>query len=210
MANKKNIKSKKEIKTEKNNRVFNCVIVGTGGQGLITLLEVLSDAAIKSGLDAKTSELHGLSQRGGSVEVHIKFGKKVFSPLVEAKKADLIVGLEMQECLKAAYFSGPQTQYLINKTEVAIPGKPLLAEEEIIGNLKKFTKKIEVIDANGICQKELGTPAVAGVYLLCLAAFKNLIPLSPDSMREAIKSSVAAKHLEVNMKAWELAKKNAQ
>jgi len=210
MANKKNIKSKKEIKTEKNNRVFNCVIVGTGGQGLITLLEVLSDAAIKSGLDAKTSELHGLSQRGGSVEVHIKFGKKVFSPLVEAKKADLIVGLEMQECLKAAYFSGPQTQYLINKTEVAIPGKPLLAEEEIIGNLKKFTKKIEVIDANGICQKELGTAAVSGVYLLCLASFKNLIPLSPDSMREAIKSSVAAKHLEVNMKAWELAKKNAQ
>jgi len=210
MANKKNIKSKKEIKTEKNNKVFNCVIVGTGGQGLITLLEVLSDAAIKSGLDAKTSELHGLSQRGGSVEVHIKFGKKVFSPLVEAKKADLIVGLEMQECLKAAYFSGPQTQYLINKTEVAIPGKPLLAEEEIIGNLKKFTKKIEVIDAAGICQKELGTAAVSGVYLLCLAAFKNLILLSPDLMREAIKSSVAAKHLEVNMKAWELAKKNAQ
>jgi Pyruvate/2-oxoacid:ferredoxin oxidoreductase gamma subunit len=93
---------------------------------------------------------------------------------------------------------------------VAIPGKPLLAEEEIIGNLKKFTKKIEVIDANGICQKELGTAAVSGVYLLCLASFKNLIPLSPDSMREAIKSSVAAKHLEVNMKAWELAKKNAQ
>ena len=210
MANKKNIKSKKEIKTEKNNKVFNCVIVGTGGQGLITLLEVLSDAAIKSGRDAKTSELHGLSQRGGSVEVHIRFGKQVFSPMVAAKGADLIVGLEMQECLKAAYFSGPQTQYLINKTEVAIPGKPLLAEEEIIGNLKKFTKKIEVIDAADICQKELGTAAVSGVYLLCLAAFKNLILLSPDLMREAIKSSVAAKHLEVNMKAWELAKKNAQ
>ena len=193
-----------------NNKVFNCVIVGTGGQGLITLLEILSDAALKNGLDAKTSELHGLSQRGGSVEVHIKFGKKVFSPLVEAGKADLIVGLEMQECLKAAYFAGSQTQYLINKTEVMIPGKPLLAEEEIIGDLKKFTKKIEVIDATGICQKELGAPAVSGVYLLCLAAFKNLIPLSPDSMREAIKSSVAAKHLEVNMKAWELAKKNAQ
>lgn len=210
MANKKNIKSKKEIKTEKNNKVFNCVIVGTGGQGLITLLEILSAAAVKNGLDAKTSELHGLSQRGGSVEVHIKFGKKVFSPLVEAKKADLIVGLEMQECLKAAYFSGPQTQYLINKTEVAIPGKPLLAEEEIIGNLKKFTKKIEVIDAAGICQKELGTAAVSGVYLLCLAAFKNLIPLSPDSMREAIKTAVAPKHLEVNVKAWELAQKNVQ
>jgi indolepyruvate ferredoxin oxidoreductase beta subunit len=197
---------KKIIKKEPESKTFNCVIVGTGGQGLITLLEILSDAAIKNGLDAKTSELHGLSQRGGSVEVHIKFGKKVYSPLVEAKKADLIVGFEMQECLKAAYFAGRQTQYLINKTEVMIPGKALLPEGEIINNLKKITKKIEVVDANGICQKELGTSVVSGIYLLCLAAFKGMIPLSPDSMLEAIKSSVAPKHLELNVKTWELAK----
>ena len=203
MATKKIIEKEAEAKT------FNCVIVGTGGQGLITLLEILSDAAVKNGLDAKTSELHGLSQRGGSVEVHIKFGKKVFSPLVEAKKADLIVGLEMQECLKAAYFAGPQTQYLINKTEVAIPEKALLPEEEIIKNLQKITKKIEVVDANGICQKELGTSVVSGIYLLCLAAFKGMIPLAPDTMVEAIKSSVAPKHLELNVKTFELAKEMA-
>jgi indolepyruvate ferredoxin oxidoreductase beta subunit len=207
MATKKNIKP---IKKEAKLKTFNCVIVGTGGQGLITLLEILAEAAVESGLDVKTSELHGLSQRGGSVEVHIKFGKKVFSPLVEAKKADLIVGLEMQECLKAAYFAGPQTQYLINKTEVMIPGKPLPAEDEIIGNLKKFTKKIEVINADEICKQELGSAAVSGVYLLCLAAFKNLIPLSPDAMLAAIKSSVAPRHLELNIKTWELAQKNSQ
>jgi len=200
----------KPIKNETELKTFNCVIVGTGGQGLITLLEILSDAALKSGLDAKTSELHGLSQRGGSVEVHIKFGKKVFSPLVEAGRADLIVGLEMQECLKAAYFAGPQTQYLINKTEVMIPGKVLLPEEEIIKNLQKFTKKIEVIDANGICQKELGTSVVSGIYLLCLAAFKKMIPLAPETMLEAIKSSVAPKHLELNVKTFELAQKMAE
>jgi len=199
----------KIIKKETDQKTFNCVIVGTGGQGLITLLEILSDAAVKNGLDAKTSELHGLSQRGGSVEVHIKFGKKVFSPLVEAKKADLIVGLEMQECLKAAYFAGPQTQYLINKNEVVIPGKALLSEEEIVKNLKKFTKKIEVIDANGICQKELGTAVVSGIYLLCLAAFQKMIPLDPDTILEAIKASVAPKHLELNIKTFELAKKTA-
>lgn len=206
------IKTKKRLKTKDGAgaKNFNCVIVGTGGQGLITLLEILSAAAIRDGLDAKTSELHGLSQRGGSVEVHIKFGKKVWSPLVEAKKADLIVGLEMQECLKAAYFAGPQTQYLINKTEVMIPGKPLLPEEEIINNLKKFTKKIEVVDANGICQKELGTPVVSGIYLLCLAAFKKMIPLEPEAVLEAIKSSVAEKHLELNIKTWELASHNAK
>jgi hypothetical protein len=64
-----------------------------------------------------------------------------------------------------------------------------------------------VIDAAGICQEELGTAAVSGVYLLCVAAFKKMIPLVPETMLEAIKSSVAPKHLDVNVKAWELAKK---
>ncbi len=195
---------------EDNNKVFNCVIVGTGGQGLITLLEVLADAADKQGLDVKTSELHGLSQRGGSVEVHIKFGKQVFSPMVAAKKADLIVGLEMQECLKAAYFANKETQYLISETIVPIPGKSPLAKEEIVKNLQKLTKKIEVVNAAEICEKELGNAAVAGVYLLCRAAFEKMVPLEPEIMLEAIKSSVAPKHLELNVRAWELAKKFAK
>ena len=91
---------------------FNIVIVGTGGQGLITLLQIIAEAALDSGLDIKTSELHGLSQRGGSVEVHIRFGKKVYSPMVPQGKADLIIALEMQEALKASFFAGPKTTFL--------------------------------------------------------------------------------------------------
>jgi indolepyruvate ferredoxin oxidoreductase, beta subunit len=188
-------------------KTFGVVIVGTGGQGLITLLEILSAAAIKQGLDAKTSELHGLSQRGGSVEVHIKFGRQVFSPLVGTGKADLIVGLEMQECLKAAYFAGSQTKFLINKLAVVIPGKTPLTEEEIVKDLKKFTDNIEMIDANDICAQELGTPVVSGIFMLCYAAFKRLIPLDPQNLLEAIKSSVAPKYLDLNIKTWELAQK---
>ena len=176
---------------------------------MITLLEILSDAAVKQGLDAKTSELHGLSQRGGSVEVHIRFGQKVFSPMVAAKGADLIVGLEMQECLKAAYFAGPKTRYLIDEMIIPIPGKEPLAKEDIIENLKKFTKNIEVVNANEICKKELGTAVVSGIYLLCLAAFRKLIPLEAEMMLEAIKTSVAPKYLDLNIKTYELAKKNA-
>jgi len=156
------------------------------------------------------SEVHGMSQREGPVLTHVRFGEKVFSPIVEAKKADLIVGVEMQECLKAARFAGLQTQYLVNKTEIMIPGKQLLSEEEIVKNLQKFTKKIEVVDADEICKRELGNAAVSGVYLLCLAAFKKMIPLAPEVMLEAIETAVAPKHLEVNVKAWELARKNAQ
>ena len=90
---------------KKNVKEFNIVIVGTGGQGLITLLEIISEAALSEGFDVKTSELHGLSQRGGSVEVHITFGKKVLSPLVSQGEANLIIALEIQEALKACYYS---------------------------------------------------------------------------------------------------------
>jgi len=70
---------------------FNIVIVGTGGQGLITLLKILAEAAMLRGFSFKTSELHGLSQRGGSVECHLRFGKEIHSPLVMAGKADLLL-----------------------------------------------------------------------------------------------------------------------
>ena len=93
---------------------------------------------------------------------------------------------------------------------IVVDNSPGDGTAEIIKNLQKITKKIEVIDANGICQKELGTPVVSGIYLLCLAAFKGMIPLAPDTMLEAIKSSVAPKHLELNIKTFELAQKMAQ
>lgn len=207
---KKPVKKTKPLKTQAEQKNFNIVIVGTGGQGLITLLDILARAAQNQGFDVKTSELHGLSQRGGSVEVHIRFGSKVRSPLVAKSSADLILGLEMQECLKAAYFAGPETAYLINRNITPIPGKELLAEETIIKNLKKYTKKIEVVNANEICSKELGTTVVSGIFLLSLAVIKKIIPLEAQTMLEAIKQSVAPKYLELNVKTFELAQKTAE
>ena len=184
---------------------FNILIVGTGGQGQITLLQILSAAALSEGYDIKTSELHGLSQRGGSVEVHIRFGKKIFSPLIPQGQADLIIGLEMQECLKACYHANPKTNFLINKHIVPIPLEKTLSEKEILNNLKKVSKNIFLIPAAEICQKELGTNVVAGVYLISLAVFKNLIPIKPTSLFNAIKKIIPEKYLELNLKAFKLA-----
>ena len=185
---------------------FNMLIVGTGGQGQITLLQILAEAALFEGKELKTSELHGLSQRGGSVEVHLRFGKKIFSPLVSQGKADLILGLEMQECLKACYYTNPKTDFLINKYFVPIPLQKLLTEKEILKNLKKFSKKVTLIEAANICQKEFGTNIVAGIYLLSLASFKKLIPLKPASILKAIKKIIPEKYLELNLKTFNLAK----
>lgn len=194
----------------KKNRAFNVIIVGTGGQGLITLLQIVAEAALQEGYDVKTSELHGLSQRGGSVEVHIRFGKKIHSPLVAQGKADLILGLETQECLRAVYFSNPKTTFLINKYSIPIPLQKSLLEKEIVGTLKKFSKNINLIEATNICQKELGANVTAGVFLIAFAVFKNIISLKSSSILKAIKKLMPEKYLDINVKTFELAQKHAQ
>src|SRR4030043_958319 len=123
-------------KMSKKAEQFNMVIVGTGGQGLITLLQIISEAAVSEDHDLRTSELHGLSQRGGSVEVHIRFGKKIFSPMVAQGKADLILALEEQEVLNGVYFANPKTNFLINQLTIPIPLKKPLSEAEILNQLK--------------------------------------------------------------------------
>ncbi len=184
---------------------FNMLIVGTGGQGLITLLQIISEAAIDEGYDIKTSELHGLSQRGGSVEVYIKFGRKIYSPLVMRGKADLILGLEMQEILNGIYFANKKTNFLINQFIIPIPSAKPLSEAEILNNLKKISKNVIVVPADKICQEKLGNSVVSGIYLISFAVFKNLIPLKPESILKAIKKIIPEKYLELNLKAFNLA-----
>jgi len=190
----------------KNLEQFNIVIAGTGGQGLITLLQVISEAAMAEGYDIRTSELHGLSQRGGSVEVHIRFGKKIYSPLVVQGKADLILALEAQEALNGVYFANPKTKFLINQFIIPIPLKKPLSENKIINQLKKVSGDILLVPANKICQEKLQNSVVSGVYLISLAAFKNLIPLKTTAVQNAIKKIIPEKFLELNLKAFNLAK----
>jgi indolepyruvate ferredoxin oxidoreductase beta subunit len=184
---------------------FNIIIAGTGGQGLITLLQIIAEAATIEGFDVKTSELHGLSQRGGSVETHIRFGKKIYSPLVQAGEADLILSLEMSEILKVINYSGPGTVFLANRYIISYQGG--LSEKEIIEKINTFAKGEKYfVPAFGICQKELGNEIVSGIYLLGFASFKKLIPLKEESFLKAVSKIVPERYLELNIKAFELAK----
>lgn len=185
----------------------NIVIVGTGGQGLITLLKIISEAAFQEGNEVRTSELHGLSQRGGSVEVHIRFGNKIYSPLVEKGGADLVISLEAQESLRAIEYSSKNTNYLINNFFVQIANNPPLPIEQIKKGLNNFSKEIIVSDASEICKKELGTNVVAGIYLLGEAVSKGLLPLKKESIISAIKKLIPQQFLELNLKAFESGKK---
>jgi len=190
----------------KEQKQFNLLIVGTGGQGLITLLQIVSRAALIEGYDIRTSELHGLSQRGGSVEVHIRFGNKIYSPLVAQAKADLILALEEQEALRGIHFANQKTNFVINQNIIPIPSEKNLTEQEVKNILEKVSKNVIFVPAREICQQKLGKDVFACVYLLSWAVFKKLIPLEPDSVLKAIKKEVPEKHLEMNLRTFNLAK----
>ena len=192
---------------------FNAVIVGVGGQGQITLLKILAQAALSENWDVKTSELHGLSQKGGPVEVHFRFGEKeIFSPLVKEGGADLIIALERQEALRACYFGSKQakTIFLMNDFLVPIPNQKSLSQEEISKTLKKFSEKIIFVPAAEICQKEFNAAIGAGVFLISLAVFKNLLPLKPSSLKKAIQKIIKPKYLDLNFKIFDLAREKAK
>ncbi len=193
---------------KKTNREFNIVIVGVGGQGLITLLQLIAEAAFAEGYDVKTSELRGLSQRSGSVEAHIRFGRKIYSPLIAKGRADLILGLEMQEVLRAVYYANLFTKFLINQYIIPIPLTRNLSEKEILKSFEKISENIILIPAEKICQEKFGTNVVAGIYLLGLAVFKKMIPIKSVSILRAIKKIFPEKYIKLNLKVFKLACQN--
>jgi len=187
------------------NKPFNIIIAGVGGQGVITLTQIIAEAALIQGLDVKTSELHGLSQRGGSVETSIKIGKKVYSPLVARGAADLILGQEITEALRKIYYANSKTLLLANRLSVSYPNSP--SEKRVVGELKRiFKRKGRIIEASKICKEELGKEVLSGVFLLSFAAHNKMLPLKPNSILKAINSFVPKKYLDINQKAFKLAK----
>ncbi len=192
---------------------FNIILAGLGGQGIITLTQILAETALIENCDLKTSELHGLSQRGGSVETHIRFSpseeEKVYSPLVGQGEADLIISLEAQEALKVSDYNSKRrgTCFLVNDFIKPIFGvSQTPSTKKIKKELEKIAKKVILIPADQICKNELGTSVTAGVFLLAQAYFKNLIPLKESSILKAVKRIIPKKYLEINLKTLALAK----
>jgi indolepyruvate ferredoxin oxidoreductase beta subunit len=184
------------------NKTFNVIISGVGGQGVITLLSLIDEAAFIEGYDIKSSELHGLSQRGGSVEVHVRFGKKVHSPLITFGSADLVISLEMLEGLRELMRAGENTKFLIN--EYCLPFQGSLTKEEIKNHFAGIKDRLHLVAASDICKEKLQNEVVSTVYLLGYAVDKKLIPIKKESVIKAIESIVPEKYRELNIKAFEL------
>jgi indolepyruvate ferredoxin oxidoreductase beta subunit len=187
-------------------KVFNLVVVGYGGQGVLSLAEIIERAALKEGFDVKGVELHGLVQRGGSLQCHVRFGEKVFSPMVRKSGADLIVALEALEGLRACYYASKEKTVLLTDKRVLSPlpmEEEKLDSEELIFQIKKFVKRVETVEASKIVEKLTGDIAMSNVFMLGYSIAKKLLPIKKESAWEAVSERIRPQFLETNKKVFE-------
>lgn len=181
---------------------LNIMIVGVGGQGTLLASRILGNIAFKMNYDVKVSEVHGMSQRGGSVVTYVKLGKDINSPLIERGEADIILAFEKLEALRWVDHLKDDGMIIINEQEI----DPMPV---IIGNAKYPTKIIETInqkyknvytlDALEIASK-CGNTKVVNLVLLGVMAAKTEI--DKQVWNEAIKDTVPERLLPVNIEAF--------
>lgn len=183
--------------------VKSLLLVGVGGQGTILVSKILSQGFVNAGYDVKMSEIHGMSQRGGSVTTQIKFGEKVYSPSIGKGEADLIVSFEKLEAARYLEQLKKGGKLIVNNEEMyPLPVLSGLAEypEGVIEALESNIDNITVIEARKIAE-ELGEPRSQNIVML--GALVKALELENIDWIELIKANLPEKVHEVNIKAFE-------
>ena len=180
------------------------MIVGVGGQGSLLASKLLGRLAQDEGYDVKVSEVHGMSQRGGSVVTYVRFGKKVYSPIISEGEADIIISFEKLEAARYAKYLKPGGKIIVNTQ--SIDPMPVIigaAEypENILEELKQKGIDVTAIDALSLAE-QAGSFKAVNIVLMGKAAHQFNIPY--QSFIKAIENTVAERFVELNKKAFEL------
>ncbi len=181
------------------------MIVGVGGQGTLLASRILGTALLDCGYDVKVSEVHGMSQRGGSVVTYVRYGENVASPIIEKGEADIVLAFEQLEAARWIEYLKPDGKLIVNTQQIdPMPVVMGAAEypDGILDALRTAGADVEEIDALPMAV-EAGTAKAVNVVLIGAMA-KNMPVVSKEKWIDALKASVPTKFLELNLKAFEM------
>ena len=182
--------------------ITNILLAGVGGQGILLASEILAEACMLAGFDVKKSEIHGMSQRGGSVVSHVRFGTEVFSPVVPEGEGDILFGFELLETYRYLNLLRPGAKVIANDFRIQ-PPSVLLGQERYPDDLPEKIKAkfsdFTLIDGLKIAT-EIGNPRVANTVLL--GAVARHLQINEIVWQQAIGKMVPSKALEINLRAF--------
>ncbi len=182
----------------------NIMIVGVGGQGSLLASKLLGKLLVNEGYDVKVSEVHGMSQRGGSVVTYVRYGEKVYSPLIEEGEADFIVSFEKIEAARWLSCLKKDGKIIVNTQQ--IDPMPVIIgaaqyPSDILDEIKEKGAFVDAIDALSLANEAGSSKAVNIVLMARLAKYFDI---SYDKWIETIEKTVNPKFIELNKKAFEL------
>ncbi len=186
------------------NKVTNILMAGVGGQGTLLASEILSEVLMQAGYDVKKAEVHGMAQRGGSVVSHVRFGKKVYSPIIPEGHADVLFGFELLETYRYLSLVKKTGTVVVNNLRIAPPSVALGTREyptDLDQKLKEHVDNICVVDGLQLAEQAGNSKTVNTVLL---GALSNTLEPTQDQWIAAIKSLVPERFLDANLKAFAL------
>ena len=182
----------------------NVMIVGVGGQGSLLASKLLGRLLLSRGYDIKVSEVHGMSQRGGSVVTYVRFGDKVYSPVIDKGEADFIVSFELLEAARWTEFLKPGGRIITNTQKInPMPVIIGAAEypEDLLGKMEAAGLQVDAMDALSLAEEAGSSKAV---NLVLMGKLSKYFDFTEQEWLAAIEASVPPKFLELNKKAFAL------
>ncbi len=183
---------------------MNVLVCGVGGQGVILFSNLVAEIALASGYDVKKSEVHGMAQRGGSVNTHVRFGDRVFSPLIEEGGADLLVAFEMLEAVRYVHFLASDGRMVydphrIDPLPVSLGAVERPDDEYLAGRIEARTAYSTPVSAYSIA-RDLGNARVQNVVML--GATRSCLGFATEACEAAIARLVKPDYVELNLRAY--------
>ncbi len=186
------------------NQVTNILISGVGGQGILLASEILSEVLMLAGFDVKKNEIHGMSQRGGSVVSHIRYGKKVYSSIIPEGQADVLLGFELLETYRCLPLVRQGGSVLTNNLQIFPPPVTLGKEtypEDIPAKIAAAFPDTTLVDGLRLAA-EAGNPRTVNTVLL--GALSKRVDIDDTYWQQTLQKMVPKKYLEENIKAFNL------
>lgn len=186
------------------NSITNIRLVGVGGQGILVASELLCDVLLASGYDAKKSEVHGMAQRGGTVNSDVRFGEKVYSPIISPGKADILLAFEQMEALRYISSLKPGGTIIVNEQRIlpsAVAAGKLSYPSDIESHLSQRAGEVIMVNAPALAE-EAGSARSVNICLL--GVLSRFMDIEESVWTDAITERFRNKGLEANLKAFAL------
>ncbi len=180
----------------------NILFSGVGGQGILLASEITAYALLSAGYDAKKSEVHGMAQRGGSVTAQLRYGEKVYSPLIEPGSADIQVAFEMMEAARYLPYLHKKSKVVVNTQKIlppAVATGQISYPENVLDCIREKSIEVITVDAFDIA-RDVGEVKTANVVMV--GAMSVFLPVDVSVYESIINTRVPERFREVNLKAF--------